>query len=98
MSLVVDRSVEAVRVDHFEQLVVVAIVDVYADKYWTIAVIQGSLQDRCDFLGGSDHHSLGTERLGVLDDIHRAKIDARRPAVLSAPPVRVPCRTRRRSK
>jgi hypothetical protein len=38
MSLVVDRSVEAVRVDHFEQLVVVAIVAVYADEYWTIAV------------------------------------------------------------
>jgi hypothetical protein len=82
MSLVVDRSVEAVHVDHFEQLVVVAIVDVHADEYWTIAVIQGSLQDRRDFLGGSDHHSLGTECLGVLDDIHRAKIDARRPAVL----------------
>jgi len=52
MSLVVDRSVKAVRVDHFEQLVVVAIVDVYADDCWTIAVIQGSRQDRRDFLGG----------------------------------------------
>ncbi len=31
MSLVVDRSVEAVRVDHFEQLVVVAMVDVNAE-------------------------------------------------------------------
>jgi hypothetical protein len=46
----VDRSVEAVRVDHFEQLVVVAIIDVHADEYWTIAVIQGSLEDGRDLL------------------------------------------------
>jgi len=46
-----DRSVEAVRVDHFEQLVVVAVVDVNPDEYRAIAVIQGVLQDRRDLLG-----------------------------------------------
>ena len=37
--------------DHFEQLVVVAVVDVDADEYRTLAVVQGSLQDRRDLLG-----------------------------------------------
>jgi hypothetical protein len=40
---VADRSVEAVRMDHFEQFVVVAIVDMHADEHRTIAVIKGAL-------------------------------------------------------
>jgi hypothetical protein len=43
---------EAVRADHFEQLVVVAIVDVNADEYRTSALIQGPLQHGRDFLPG----------------------------------------------
>lgn len=75
-------SVEAVRVDHFEQLVVVAIVDVNADEYRAIAVIQSSPQDRRDLFGGLNHHPLGIKRLGVLNDIHRTEFDARWPAIL----------------
>ncbi len=40
--------------DHFEQLVIVAVVDVDADEYRTVAVVQGSLQYWRDLLRGAN--------------------------------------------
>jgi hypothetical protein len=63
------RSLEAVRVHHFEQLVIVAIVDMYADENRTVAIVDCVPQSRADLIGGSDHHSLGTKSLGILEGL-----------------------------
>jgi hypothetical protein len=66
--------VEAVFIDHLEDLVVVAIVNMNPDDHRALAVIQGWLQHGCDFLGRPDQHSGGAKCLGELDYIRGPKL------------------------
>ena len=70
-----NRLVEAVLVDHFEQLVVVAIVDVNADDDRPVR-LECLLHHGDNFFRRSDHQAFRAESLCIFDIVDRAKIDS----------------------
>ena len=73
--------VNASRIDLFEQLSIVAIVDVNSDKNRTRS-IECLFQDRRNLIWRLDHEPLGAERFRVLYRINRTELGTRRASIL----------------
>ena len=69
--------------DVFKQLDVVSIVDVYSNEH-RAGRIEGLAQGWCNFIGLLNLEAGGAESFGVLDVIHRTKINSRCAIVLNS--------------
>ena len=74
------RSVETVCFRHFEELVVVAVIDVNTHDYRS-CMIERFFEDWHNIIGSPNHPAGRSECFGVLDQIDRPEIDTRLTAV-----------------
>src|SRR5437667_8615747 len=72
--------VDAVFVEHLEELMIVTIVHMDSDDHRSLRV-KGLLHDRNDVVGLVDHETTRAERLGILDVIDWTEVGPRSAAI-----------------